>query len=83
MPPSPEQVTEYVTEEVCAWPATLPDTAFPVAKFVPVQEVAPVDDHVIVGAAPYATGFGEADMVAVGFGAITRVTVVERCVRVV
>ena len=48
--------------------ATLPDTAPPVAKFVPVQEVAFVDDQVSVEGLPWTTEVGFAEREAVGGG---------------
>ena len=73
-PPEPEQVTLYavVADGVTA---TEPDVAFPVAKPVPVQELAFADDHVSVDETPEVTEAGDAERDAVAAG--TTVTVAE------
>ena len=65
LPPGPVQVTEY---EVVLPGTTLsnPLVAPPVEKFVPVQEVAFVEDQVRVEELPWTTEVGSAVSVAVG-----------------
>ena len=47
---------------------TCPDVALPVLKFVPVQELALVEDQLIVEEDPFTTEVGLAIIVAVGEG---------------
>ena len=47
---------------------TLPEVEPPVAKFVPTQEVALVEDHVIVDVAGGTIDVGSAEIFAVGSG---------------
>ncbi len=51
VPPAPVQLTEYVVVAVGDTDAD-PEIAFPVEKFVPVQEVALVEDHASIDACP-------------------------------
>lgn len=73
-PPVPVQVTLYAVVAPGVT-TTEPDVAFPVAKPVPVQEVAFVEDHVSVEDPPDVTEVGEAVRDAVAAG--TTVTVAE------
>ena len=70
VPPEPVQLTEYVVFDV-GETATEPETAFPVEKLVPVQDVAFVADHVMVELLPDTILDGVAEIVATGAGRVT------------
>jgi hypothetical protein len=67
VPPSPVQVTEYVVELPGAT-ALLPLVAPPVEKFVPVQDVALVEDQLSVEELPEMMDAGLAESETVGGG---------------
>ena len=74
LPPVPVQVTVYVVL-VVGDTTREPATAFPVEKFVPVQDVEFVEVQVKVELPPYAIEEGEAEMLAVGTGGAATVNV--------
>ena len=69
-PPAPEQVIEKVlspTLDIVTWP--VPDVAVELVQlFDAAQEVAFVDDHVIVADSPNITSLAEEVIVTVGVG---------------
>ena len=65
VPPAPVQLTVYVFV-LLGETLKVPDVALPVEKFVPVQEVAFVEDQVRIDDAPLVTDVGLAVIVAVG-----------------
>src|SRR3989338_1863285 len=69
LPPVPLQETEYVVS-ADGETLTLPDVAPPVEKFVPVQDVAFVEDHARVEESPSVMDAGLAEREAVGGDAV-------------